>query len=41
MNFIDFEKAFDSVDRNLMGRYGVQPKFFKLIQELYEALIIL
>ena len=41
MNFIDFEKAFDSVDRNviwqLMGHYGVPPKFIKLIQELYEA----
>ena len=40
-NFIDFEKAFDSVDRNviwqLMGYYGVPPKFIKLIQELYEA----
>ena len=40
-NFIDFEKAFDSVDRNviwqLMGHYGVPPKFIKLIQELYEA----
>ena len=39
-NFIDFEKAFDS-DRNviwqLMGHYGVPPKFIKLIQELYEA----
>ena len=41
MNFIDFEKAFDSVDRNViwqrMGHYGVPPKFIKLIQELYEA----
>ena len=40
-NFIDFEKAFDSVDRNviwqLMGHYGVPPNFIKLIQELYEA----
>ena len=40
-NFIDFEKAFDSVDRNviwqLIGHYGVPPKFIKLIQELYEA----
>ena len=35
MNFIDFEKAFDSVDRNviwqLMGHYGVPSKFIKLI----------
>jgi len=41
MNFTDFEKAFDSVDRNviwqLMGHYGVPPKFIRLIQELYEA----
>ena len=36
MNFIDFEKAFDSVDRNviwqLMGHYGVPPKLIRLIQ---------
>ena len=35
-NFIDFEKTFDSVDRNviwqLTGHYGVAPKFIKLIQ---------
>ena len=41
MNFIDFERAFDSVHRNviwqLMGHYGVPPQFIKLIQELYEA----
>jgi len=41
MNFIDFEKAFDIVDRNviwqLMGHYGVPPKFIRLIQELCEA----
>ena len=41
MNFINFEKAFESVDRNviwqLMGHYGVPPKFIKLIKELYEA----
>ena len=41
MNFIDFEKAFDGVDKNvtwqLMGHYGVPPKFIRLSQELYEA----
>ena len=41
LNFIDFEKALDSVDRNviwqLMGHYGVLPKFINLIQELCEA----
>jgi len=41
LNFIDFEKAFDSVDRNviwqLMHHYGIPPKFIKLIQDLYES----
>jgi len=41
LNFIDFEKAFDSVDRNvilqLMHHYGIPPKFIKLIQALYES----
>ncbi|KAL9989059.1 hypothetical protein ACROYT_G003567 [Oculina patagonica] len=41
MNFIDFEKAFDSVDRNiiwqLMHHYGIPSKFIKLIQDLYES----
>ena len=41
LNFIDFEKAFDSVDRNviwqLMHHYGIPQTFTKLIQDLYES----
>ena len=36
VNFIDFEKAFDSVDLEvlwkLMGHYGIQPKFISIIK---------
>ena len=38
--FIDFQKAFDSVDRDviwrLMYHYGFPPKFVTIIQQLYE-----
>ena len=38
--FIDFQKAFDSVDREviwkLMHHYGFPPKFVTIIQQLYE-----
>jgi len=41
LNFIDFEKVFDSVDRNvisqLMHHYGIPQKFIKLIQDLYDS----
>ena len=40
INFIDFEKAFDSVDRDmiwmLMHHYGIPAKFVTLIQQMYE-----
>ena len=40
INFIDFEKAFDSVDRDviwiLMHHYGIPAKFVTLIQQVYE-----
>ena len=39
LNFIDFQKAFDSVDRNtiwkLMQHYGIPETFILLIQQLY------
>ena len=38
--FVDFQKAFDSVDRDviwkLMHHYGFPPKFITIIQQLYE-----
>ena len=40
VTFVDFEKAFDSVDREviwkLMHHYGIPPKFIDIIQQLYE-----
>ena len=41
MNFIDFQKAFDSVDRyslwKIMTHYGLPPKFINIIKDLYEC----
>ena len=38
--FVDFQKAFDSVDRDviwrLMQHYGFPPKFISIIQQLYD-----
>ena len=38
--FVDFQKAFDSVDRGviwrLMQHYGFPPKFISIIQQLYD-----
>ena len=40
INFIDFEKAFDRVDRDviwmLTHHYGIPAKFVTLIQQMYE-----
>ena len=40
VTFVDFEKAFDSVDREslwkIMSSYGIPPKIIKMIQILYE-----
>ena len=40
INFIDFEKTFESVDRDviwmLMHHYGIPVKFVTLIQQMYE-----
>ena len=40
INFIDYEKAFDSVDRQtlwkLLGHYGVPVKIVSLIQSIYQ-----
>ena len=41
INFIDFEKAFDSVDRvslwKLLGHRGIPQKIISLISKLYEG----
>ena len=41
MNFIDFEKAFDSIDRDtlwkLLRHYGIPPKIVTLIQKMYDG----
>ena len=38
--FVDFQKAFESVDRDvtwrLMHHYGFSPKFINIIQQMYE-----
>ena len=38
--FVDFQKAFDSIDREtiwkLMQHYGFPPKFITIIQQLYK-----
>ena len=40
ITFVDFEKAFDSIDRGviwrLMEHHGIPQKMIKLIQQLYE-----
>lgn len=40
--FVDFEKAFDSVDRDVIWRliihYGIPPKLINIIQGLYKDL---
>ena len=42
INFIDFEKAFDSVDRNtlwkILRHYGIPKKYVEIIQTSYENL---
>lgn len=42
INFVDFEKAFDSLDRNslwkLLWHYGVPQKYVNLIRSMYEVL---
>jgi hypothetical protein len=39
LNFVDFEKAFDSLDRevlwNLMAHYGIPQKFMNIIRNSY------
>ena len=41
MNFVDFEKAFDSVDRStlwkLLRHYGIPPKLVNIIKESYDG----
>ena len=41
INFIDFEKAFDSIDRDtlwkLLRHYGIPPKIVTLIQKMYDG----
>ena len=43
MNFVDYEKAFDSVDREalwkLLRHYGVPQKFVSLIRNSYEGML--
>lgn len=40
VNFIDFEKAFDGVDRELlwkpMAHYGIPPKYINIIKNMYQ-----
>uniref|UniRef100_A0A2C9M9C5 Reverse transcriptase domain-containing protein n=1 Tax=Biomphalaria glabrata TaxID=6526 RepID=A0A2C9M9C5_BIOGL len=40
MTFVDFEKAFDSIDREviwrLMNYYGIPTKFTNIIKQLYD-----
>ena len=42
VNFIDFEKAFDSVDRNtlwkIMRHYGIPQKMTNLIEKMYDGI---
>ena len=42
VNFIDFEKAFDGVDREMlwefMGHYGIPPKFISFIKNTYHGM---
>lgn len=42
VNFIDFEKAFDSVDRvllwKLMAHYGIPPKYVNIIKNTYQGI---
>ena len=42
VNFVDYEKAFDCLDREsfwkLLGRYGVPMKFVNLIRNSHEGL---
>ena len=42
VNFVDYEKAFDSLDRDslwkLMRHYGIPDKFVRLIQRMYEGM---
>ena len=41
MNFIDFEKAFDSIDRLVLWKirkhYGIPQKIISIIQQLYDG----
>ena len=41
LNFIDFQKAFDSIDYqvlwNILGHYGIPPKIISVIKLLYEG----
>ncbi|KAK3760603.1 hypothetical protein RRG08_028252 [Elysia crispata] len=41
VNFIDFEKAFDSIDRDTLGKllrhYGIPPQIVTLIQKMYDG----
>ena len=42
VNFVDYEKAFDSLDRDsiwkLMRHYGIPDKFVRLIKKMYEGM---
>ena len=44
LTFIDFERAFDSLDRSVMWRilesYGLPKKFLKIIQTLYDGFAV-
>jgi hypothetical protein len=39
MNFIDFEKAFDSILWKILKHYGIPQKIISIIQQLYDGLI--